>query len=196
MSARRRRSPRTSTSCARVVEEDGARELAPEGLRDPALEQAAEDPLVDRDEEVGDVALEVEGRPRQLRVIERTLLEAARGVERAAALDAGAAVGDEGALEARADAVVEQVVRDAVGERRRPDLARLRAVDDEADRAAGPVGAAGEALVQLDQVRLVVGLEGERARRGALGAPAVEVGLQQLGKRKIRLVPRCGPRGL
>jgi hypothetical protein len=137
------------------------------------------------------------------------VLEPPSGVERAAALDAGAGVGDEGPLEARADAVVEQVVRDAIVERRRPDLARLRPVDDEADRPAGPVGAAGEALVEADELLLERRLEGHGAGRGALGAPAVEVRRQQVGQRtavpggvcagrsvKIRVLSPCGPREL
>jgi hypothetical protein len=177
MSARRPRGAAHLDVLARIVEQDRAASQ-PEGLGDAALEQAAEDPLVDRDEEVGDVALEVEGAARPVGGDRAHLvLEAARGVERAAALDAGAAVGDEGALEARADAVVEQVVRHAVGERRRPDLARLGAVDDEADRAPGPVGAGGEALVQVDE--LPPGRPRRRARSacrawcaGSRGRPA------------------------
>jgi hypothetical protein len=73
------------------VEEDLHREVEPERLGDLRGEQLRQDALVDRDEEVGDVALQVERRRCQLlRDRADLLLEALGGVARAAPLDAGA----------------------------------------------------------------------------------------------------------
>src|SRR5258708_32540825 len=78
---------------ARVVEEDELGEAQPPGIADPRGEQVAQNLLVDRHEEVGEVAFEIERMPRPvLRDRADCRLEAARRVERAAAGDAGAAV--------------------------------------------------------------------------------------------------------
>jgi hypothetical protein len=72
------------------------------------------------------------------------------------------AVGDEGALEARADLVVEQVVDHAVAEAGRPHLARLREGDDEEDRRPG-LRAADQVEVELSRFS-----SSARSKRSAL----------------------------
>lgn len=167
-----------------IMEEDRARKLQPPGFGDLPAQALEQDVLVDRDEEVGEVALQIPGRP--LPVLgDRThlVLEQACGVERAAARDAGAAGDVERGVEARRDAVVQQVVRDPVGEGRCPHLAGLGPRDDEAGAAARPPGAGGELLVQRPEVCLCALFKCEGAGAVALAAAAVEPRLNQLLER-------------
>ncbi|MCY1427655.1 hypothetical protein D9M71_435120 [compost metagenome] len=177
---------------ARVVHQDLQGQGAPFRFRDAVGQLLGEDALVDADEEVGQVALQVVRRPAPVLGDAAHLgLQALGGIEGAAAGDAGAAVGDEAALDARADVVVQQVVHDAIAEVGRPDLPRLRVGDHEADGGAGLVGAIGQLGMQLHEVALQVELEGQCAPAAALVAPAVQIGLHQGLERKFSTA-RCG----
>ena len=119
--------------------------------------------LIDGDEKVCEIGFQIERAARPvLRCAPNLRFETLRRVERAATLDAGAAIRDERRLDARRDVVVEQVVHDAIAEVGGPYLARFRARDDETDRAAGRIAAAAQLVVQLDQVALAIDFEGER----------------------------------
>ena len=69
------------------------------------------------------------------------------------------------------------MVHDTVAEFRRPYLAVLRSVDDEALRAPRDIAVVEQLGVQVNEVALQVGLEGESAGRVAFRAPAVAVSL-------------------
>ncbi len=112
---------------------------------DPFGQLPSKHALVDRHEEIGQVALEVEARPRPvLRLAADLRFHSLAGVQRAAPWDTGAAVRYEAALDGGADAVVQQVVNDAVAEVGGPHLAGLWPGYHKADRSARPVGASLE----------------------------------------------------
>ncbi|MNQ94161.1 hypothetical protein D3C85_1096640 [compost metagenome] len=166
---------------ARVVPEHLQGQLAPPGFVDQGAQLAIQHTLVDRDEEVGEVSFQVEGRLRPVLAGAAHLgFQPLGGVQRAAPGDAGAAVGDEGGLDATADVVVQQVVDDAIAEGGGPHFARLRPGDHETDGAARPVGAGQQLFVQLEEVDLHGLFEPERAGGVPLAAPAVVVGLDQV----------------
>ncbi|MCY1547446.1 hypothetical protein D9M68_835100 [compost metagenome] len=97
--------------------EDLQGERLPVRLRDPRDQLLLEHALVEADEKIGQVALAIVGRALPvLGDAAHLLFQAPGGIECAAALDAGARVGDEAALDARADVVVEHVVDDAIRE--------------------------------------------------------------------------------
>lgn len=97
----------------------------------------------------------------------------------------GAAVGDPCGHEARRDGVVQQVMDDAVAELGGPDFARLRPGDDEADGAAGAVGAGAQFVVEAAEVALEILLEIDRAGAVALALAAINVGLHEFGKSEL-----------
>jgi predicted RNase H-like HicB family nuclease len=141
-------------------------------MADPPGDQRVERVLVDRGEEARDVQVE---RPRGPPAVRRRAAEkrhqpVARS-ERALAAAAGERVVDEDALEERLLVRDEEVVDDAVAEIGGEDLARLRARGDEADGRPRAVGVGAQLLLEAEQVRLRVRLEGERGQRAAL-APA------------------------
>ncbi|MDT4877881.1 hypothetical protein FQZ97_1134340 [compost metagenome] len=72
------------------------------------------------------------------------------------------------------------MVDDAIPEGGGPHLARLGPGDHEADRAARPVRAVQQLVVQLEEVLLQVLLEPPRTVGVALVAAAVVVGLDQV----------------
>ena len=154
----------------RVVEQDGVGQIHQPGFVDAPGEQLAQDGLVDADEEIGQVAFEVERRPAPVAGNAAHLcFEAARGVEGASPGDAGAGVGDESGMEALGHRVVEHMVGDAVGEGRAPDLARFGSSDDETDGAAGRVAALLQRVGEGAEVGFLIALE----RAGAVGAALV-----------------------
>jgi hypothetical protein len=77
----------------------------------------------------------------------------------------------------------QQVVDDPVAEVRREDLARLWAAGDEADRGSRAVALGAELLLEREQVRFGVRLEGERIARVPLVAAAAAVLPPQLAER-------------
>jgi len=169
-----------------VVEEDVQGELSPPWLADAFGQLRGDDALVDADEEVGEIELEVvAGAAPVLRLAADLGFQPPGGVERATAGDAGAGIGDEAGLEARADLAVEQVVHDAVAELGGPYFAHLGPGDDKADRGAGPIGAGLQLVVQRGEVVFELLFEGQRAGAVAFGAAAVEVGFDQVAERKL-----------
>src|SRR3546814_5944691 len=112
---------------------------------DEHIQQLEQHCLPDADKEVGQVALQIAAGLRPVvGDAAREVLGTLGGIQGAASRDAGAAVDDEGAQEAIRDAVVQQVVHDAVREGRSPDLAGLRVQHHEALGAAGAILARSE----------------------------------------------------
>jgi len=103
--------------------------------------------------------------------------------ERPLARPAGKGVVDEERLEDTLLLRHQQVVDDPVAEVRREDLARLRAAGDEADRGSRAVAVGAELLLEREQVRFGVRLEGERIARVPLVAAAAAVLPPQLAER-------------
>src|SRR5260221_9229317 len=91
------------------------------------------------------------------------------------------------------------MVDDAVRESRGPHFARLGPDDGEAGRGPGLVGSIAERAIKLAQQALLVALEFERRGARALGAPAIEIGGDQVAKREISRARGkkviCGRRG-
>ena len=180
------------------MEQDVQGQLSPPGLGNAPGQLLRDDAFVDADEEVGEVQLEVVARAAPVLGLAAHLgLQSLGGVQRAASGNAGAGIGDEAGFEARGDLSVEQVMHDAVAELCGPDFAHLGPGDDKADRRAGPVVAASQLVVQRGEVVFKGLLEGQRAGAVALGATTGEVGLDQVGERKISRVAViiCGRSG-
>ena len=179
-----------------VVKQDRFGQAQPPRLADARGDLPAQHVLVDGDEEVGQVALEIERWPCPvLRDATDLRLEAFGRVHRAAPGDAGAGVLDERSVKARRDFVVQQVVHDPITEIGRPHLACFRARDDKADRAAGLIRAVLQLVVQFDQVALQVLLKHQGAGGIAFAAAAVEICDGQLLEREVRIGMICGRRG-
>lgn len=105
----------------------------------------------------------------------------ARG-ERALPRPAGVGVVDETRLEDAFEVRHQQMMHDAVPKVGREDLALLRAVGGEADRAAGAVGVRPQLALQVQKLRLGVDLEGEGVVGGALPAPAGAIAAMEVPK--------------
>lgn len=166
---------------ARVVHEDLRGEGQPPGFGNPGLQLLAQHCLIDGDEEVGQVALQVEDRLRPVFAGAAYLLfKPGGGVQRAAPWNACATVRYEAGLKARGHMVVHEVVDDAVPKGCRPNLSGFRPGDHETNGSAWPVSAGNQVVVQLQQVDLHVLLEQPGARGIPLAAPAVVVSLDEI----------------
>src|SRR5258708_28704411 len=112
---------------ARIMEQDLAGELQPPRLGNFPGEQLEHNALVDRHEEVGEVALQIERWPVPVaRDTADLVLDTIRGVKRAASGNAGAAVGDECVFESPADFSVQQMMNNAIAELGGPNFPGLR----------------------------------------------------------------------
>ncbi len=179
-----------------IVHQHELGQRSPEGLGDLGEQQLAQNLLVDRDEEVREVALQVKRGPRPVLCDASDLrLEALRRVERAATSNACTRVCNERPLETRRNVVVQQVMDYPIAEVCGPYFAGLRTRDHEADRAAGRIAAVGQLVVQAPEIALQIRLESQRAGAVALRAPTIEIGLGEFGECETSMcIPICGRR--
>ena len=139
-----------------------------------ARQRATQDGVVDRREELLDVALQ------DVAVAAGERRAAVEGAVRALADAVGVAVGDEAALEDRLDEVAQRVVDDAVAERRGGNQAALGFVDVERDVRAGAVSVREQLFLKLEEVVFQAVLEGRHVRVAALAFGGAAIGEQQV----------------
>src|SRR5579859_1638628 len=173
---------------ARVVEEDGMRHVPQPRLGNSGLQKRPQARLLDADEEVLQVTLEIPGRDGPVLGLTADMaVQALDGIERATALDAGAAIGDESTLEARADDVIDILLNNPVSIFGSPYLTGLRVLDHEADAWAWAVGTALQFLIERYQLVLKVEFEPEGAGGIPLAPAARYMGLIEVFERKCSM---------